>query len=399
MIAAASTNAPPPSTNRLARAPATAYPAAMADQPTRLPARAVLVTATLFWLIYFAVNSFKAWLGTDLDSQLDMLPRRAAVSIVGVGLTLAFHRALVPLDQRPISTRIAAVAIGAAVFAELYAAVNTIAFYAVAPPAKTVAEIAEMRAYGEGGASMWFKVALDTAVSWYFFFAAWGALYLALGYAAASRDAERRAAAYRAAAHDAQLRALRYQINPHFLFNTLNSLSAFVMRGKPEEAERMILKLSTFFRTSLTMDPLEDVTLAEELRLQRLYLDIEAVRFPERLIVRIDVPPEFEAACVPTLILQPLVENAIKHGVARSLAPVTITIRALASPAGMLILVEDDGAPQSGPCTCPGTGTGLANVRARLAARFGDAADCAWGPRDAGGFRAALRLPLLKHAC
>src|SRR5690606_40575321 len=115
----------------------------------------------------------------------------------------------------------------------------------------------------------------------------------------------------------AELRSLRYQVNPHFLFNTLNSLSTLVMRSQPGEAERMILNLSKFYRTSLSADPLEDVALSEEVHLQNLYLDIEAVRFPERLKVEIDIPDELLGVLVPGLILQPLAENAIKHGVAQ----------------------------------------------------------------------------------
>src|SRR5690606_13935264 len=146
--------------------------------------------------------------------------------------------------------------------------------------------------------------------------------YLALCYAAAVRGAEREAAGFRAAAQAAELRALRYQVNPHFLFNTLNSLSSLVMTDKKEEAERMIINLATFFRTSLTGDPTEDVPLYEEIRLQRLYLDIETVRFPDRLKVEVDVPDPLRTACVPGLILQPIVENAVKYGVSRARRPV-----------------------------------------------------------------------------
>ena len=102
--------------------------------------------------------------------------------------------------------------------------------------------------------------------------------------------AQRRAAEAESAAQAAQVRALRYQVNPHFLFNTLNSLSSLVMTGRTDRAETMLLALSTFFRSSLSLDPTADVTLAEEIDLQRLYLDIEKVRFPERLKVEIDVP-------------------------------------------------------------------------------------------------------------
>ncbi len=240
----------------------------------------------------------------------------------------------------------------------------------------------------------------DNAANGYFFIAAWAALYLAMCYAAETRVAERRAARFRAAAQSAELRALRYQVNPHFLFNTLNSLSSLVMIGKAEAAERMIMNLSTFFRTSLTGDPTDDMRLDEEIRLQRLYLDIEAVRFPERLVVDIAVPPELENACVPGLILQPLVENAVKYGVSRARRPITIRIRAKEQGSVLRLTVEDDGdtmlPDEDAP---PGTGVGLRNVRDRLAARYGEACACDWGPLPGGGFGVTLLLPLVRRDC
>lgn len=237
----------------------------------------------------------------------------------------------------------------------------------------------------------------DQALNGYFFFAAWGALFLALTYAAAVRNAERAAAGYRAAARDAELRALRYQVNPHFLFNTLNSLSTLILKDHRDEAEKMILNLSTFFRTSLTADPTEDVVLAEEIRLQRLYLDIEAIRFPERLIVDISVPPALANACVPCLILQPLVENAIKYGVSRAKRPVTVRISAREDSHGLVLSVEDDGDLLGDDAKLHGTGVGLKNVTDRLKARFGDDALCRYGPLADGGFGATLFMPLIRN--
>ncbi|HLZ78140.1 MAG TPA: histidine kinase, partial [Sphingomonas sp.] len=240
----------------------------------------------------------------------------------------------------------------------------------------------------------------DTSVNGYFFFVAWAALYLALCYAAEVGALERRTAKLRAATQAAELRALRYQVNPHFLFNTLNSLSSLVLTGKRDEAERMIINLSTFFRTSLTGDPSDDVPLSEEIFLQRLYLDIETVRFPERLVVDIDVPETLRDACVPGLILQPLVENAVKYGVSRAKRPVTIRIRATEQSAGLALVVEDDGNPapiMNGHDA--GTGVGLQNVRDRLIARFGDAGDCRWSTKPGGGFAVTLTMPLVRNAC
>jgi two-component system LytT family sensor kinase len=238
------------------------------------------------------------------------------------------------------------------------------------------------------------RLVADGLVTWYFFFGAWAALYLALSSAAQLRTAERRAARAEAEAHSAQLRALRYQVNPHFLFNTLNSLSSLVMARRSEEAETMIVNLSTFFRSSLALDPAEDVTLADEIRFQRLYLDVEKVRFPNRLMVETDIPPDLEAAMVPPLLLQPIVENAIKHGVARSREPVTVAIRALEQNGCLLLEVENGGAEAAGE-DAHGTGVGLINVCDRLAARFGDQARCDHGPLPGGGYSVTISMPLV----
>lgn len=250
--------------------------------------------------------------------------------------------------------------------------------------------------YKEKDLSVMSQIA-DQALNGYFFFAAWGALFLALGYAAAVRNAEREAAGYRAAARESELRALRYQVNPHFLFNTLNSLSTLILKDSRDEAEKMILNLSTFFRTSLTADPTEDVVLAEEIRLQRLYLDIETIRFPERLNIEIVVPHALENARVPCLILQPLVENAIKYGVSRAKRPVTVKITAREDSQGLVLSVEDDGEPLGEDPRLKGTGVGLKNVSDRLKARFGDEAACRYGPLVNGGFGVTLFMPLIRN--
>src|SRR4028118_477353 len=154
--------------------------------------------------------------------------------------------------------------------------------------------------------------------------AGWAPRRAARSYPPQLRAADRRAAVLEREAQDAQLRALRYQINPHFLFNTLNSLSSLVLTQRTDTAERMIMNLSTFFRTTLSADPTADVSLEEEIKLQRLYLDIEQIRFPDRLRVEVDVPEPLLAARVPVLLLQPVVENAVKYGVARSRGAVTL---------------------------------------------------------------------------
>ncbi len=270
-----------------------------------------------FWAFYFVLNTVRMAIGWH-DDQLNMIYRRSAVVLVGIVLTFVMYfilRRLEGKSMRFLVTTAFLVSIPASI---AYASVNYAAFYLVAPPDSILQEIAQMQAKHEMKP---LAMITESAVSWYFFIVAWGVLYVALSYAAKVGHAERRAAAYRSEAQAAQLRALRYQINPHFLFNTLNSLSTLVLRQRTQEAERMIMNLATFFRTSLTNDPSADVPLSDEIRMQRLYLDIEQIRFPERLSVVVDVPEELENAHVPGLILQPVVENAIKHGVARSRAP------------------------------------------------------------------------------
>jgi two-component sensor histidine kinase len=233
----------------------------------------------------------------------------------------------------------------------------------------------------------------DVALGRYFLLIAWAALYLALGNAEMVRAAERREGEYRRAAKAAELRSLRYQVNPHFLFNTLNSLSALVMTRREAAAERMIQAMSNFYRHSLAADPSADVPLADEIALQRHYLEIEAVRFPERLKPAIDVPDELAQALVPGMILQPLVENSIKYAVAATTRAVTVSIAARGEGNRLILTVSDDGPGKTGRES--GTGIGLANVRSRLAARFGDYAQIVSGPQPTGGYATVLTLPLI----
>jgi two-component system LytT family sensor kinase len=169
------------------------------------------------------------------------------------------------------------------------------------------------------------------------------------------------------------------------------------MVGRSEQAEKMIQTISSFYRHSLAGDPTADVRLADEIALQRHYLEIEAVRFPERLVCEFDVPESLESACVPGMILQPLVENSIKYGVSASTRPVTIRIAAQEAGGRLVLTVADDGpgkTSQNG-----GTGIGLENVRSRLAARFGDEARVESAALPAGGYATVLTIPLVRAVC
>jgi two-component system LytT family sensor kinase len=239
------------------------------------------------------------------------------------------------------------------------------------------------------------QLTIDYSVNFAIVFLAWGALYLGMRATTQVVVAERDAGAARDAARLAELRALRYQVDPHFLFNCLNSLGTLVDKGDTAAAKGMIGEMSSFLRYGLAIDALADVDLSDEIEMQRRYLEIERLRFSHRLAVIINVDPLLRNARIPSLLLQPLVENAVKHGVATTSAPVSILIRAVPSARGMVIAIEDD-APNANPNKGTRLGIGLSNVRDRLRARFGDAASLTVQILASGGFRAEIAMPLVR---
>jgi hypothetical protein len=213
-----------------------------------------------------------------------------------------------------------------------------------------------------------------------------------LHYAAIAADASRAATLSAAEAHalarDAELHALRMQINPHFLFNSLHSIAALATQDGPR-AREMCVRLSDFLRSSLGLGERESIPLREELALARSYLDVEHVRFGSRLIVREEIQDACEECAIPALLLQPLVENAVKHGIAGMLEGGVIRLAVERSGDSVHIAVENAFDPDAAPA---GLGVGLAHVRRRLQVRFGDAATFAAGARD-GLYRVDLRFP------
>lgn len=362
-----------------------------------------LVSIVGLWAFYFVIITGRAALVIP-GSHLEMLLYRTLVTGFAIGLTFLLFVFLELFANRPLRWRIPIAFAAAVPIAAGIAAFNILIFEVADPLSlfdreewREVTEQQEMVRQRDPWADVkWF---FEASMSRYFVVIAWALLYMALGYAQIVRRAERRAAIFAQEAQTAQLRALRYQVNPHFLFNTLNVLSTLVMRDRREEAEKMILNLSTFYRTSLTAEPADDVALAEEIRLQRLYLDIEAVRFPERLVIDISVPTVLASACVPAMILQPLVENAIKYGVSRVRRPVTVSIHAEEVDGKLVMRVSDDGDPLPEADAPHGTGVGLTNVRDRLEARYGEESSVTWGPREGGGFEVVLTLPVNRESC
>ncbi len=227
----------------------------------------------------------------------------------------------------------------------------------------------------------------------YFVFVAWAAIYLMIGYEREVQEKDLALSVARNYALEAQNRMLRYQVNPHFLFNILNALSTLVLDGRNETAEQVILALSRFLRHSLEKNPGDRIPLSEELEVQRQYLAIERIRFADRLRVEECVPEALLDARVPSLVLQPLIENCVKYAVAPSTRPVVISIAAESVNGLLRIRVADNGTAASPPNT-PRLGIGLGNVRGRLEATYGAAAGLEAAGQPGGGFAVTLMLPL-----
>lgn len=194
----------------------------------------------------------------------------------------------------------------------------------------------------------------------------------------------------------AQLQMLRMQLNPHFLFNTLNGILT-LMRRDLDTAERMMLALTDFLRCTLEEDAKLETPLAHELETAARYLAIECLRFPGRIALEKDIQPEALQVAIPTLLLQPLVENAVRHGLAPRAAGGRLKIQAHVRENVLHLAVEDDGVgpgAKSRSKSQNGGGVGLANTRERLFQRYGTQAGFKAGARPEGGFRVALCLPI-----
>jgi two-component system, LytTR family, sensor kinase len=401
----------------------------LSDTPPGEPAatvsfRTVLFSMVVLWATYFVLTTVRS-LVMDFGLQFELGWRRLLVTAIGVGFTLVLWLLLRLFDTRALWLKISAAILLALPVALAIGQVNYWVFKDLSPAMEQayaqknnlnlrrdesgnlLVEVPVQRDGVDGATQsviiepaetagdFWRKL-LDVALGRYFLLLAWASTYFALLAGVQARASQRREEQFRSAAKAAELRSLRYQVNPHFLFNTLNSLSALVMTNKADSAERMIQTISRFYRHSLATEPTSDVTLRDEFDLQKLYLDIETVRFPTRLVAQFDLPLDLEECRVPGMILQPLVENSVKYAVSPVSRPVKITVAAREEFDRLVITVGDDGpgVPQG---TDHGFGIGLANVRDRLEARFGPDIAFVSAPVP-GGYCTEIRIPLSRPA-
>jgi two-component system LytT family sensor kinase len=196
---------------------------------------------------------------------------------------------------------------------------------------------------------------------------------------------------------EAQLDALKHQLHPHFLFNTINAITVLMRKGETAAAIRMLGGLSDLLRRSLTSLRVQLVSLEEELDFIARYLDIETTRFPDRLRVTMDVAPDARRACIPSMLLQPIVENAIEHGIAPRVSGGRITITASVGGGKLRVEVRDDGVGLTATPQREGHGVGLSNVRKRLAQLYPDAHAFSLEPGEPGGAVATIEIPYNEH--
>ena len=364
-------------------------PAGAAERPARAEpqgrskrvfSRMAFAVILIFWTAQFTTITISRLVRMPEESLANIYPR-AIVSSCAILLSFAVLAILRAVRGRTLLRRALVAAGLAAAGCCIHTAMNMAVFMIFAKSQWEIPPVEYLIAFG---------VSLFDFI-WYY--SALSVMLLALTYGEDLVENEDRIASLEAQANIAQLNALRYQLNPHFLFNTLNSVASLISKKMGAEAETMVVSLSDFLRSTLRMDSAREITLEEEIKLQSLYLDIEKIRFPQRLVVTIDVPAQLNHACVPNLITQPLIENAIKHGVGRSAAPVHLEVIARDWGGKLSIEVRDDGGDAAGSAP-PGTQVGLRNVAERLKLRFGDQGSLVAGSRPEGGFSARILIPL-----
>ncbi len=240
-----------------------------------------------------------------------------------------------------------------------------------------------------------FFVLMEGITTHWFVMLCWSGLYVGIKYYQLLQEERQRVIKIESMAHEAQLKMLRYQLNPHFLFNTLNAISTLVLEEHTQLANSMLTKLSTFLRYSLDNDPMQKVTLNQEVDALNLYLDIEKVRFEERLRVEYDLAPDCTSALIPSLLLQPLVENAIKYAVSKDVDGGTISIGAYRFGNELLLEVRDDGPgmPIDGTAKINGSGVGMTNTRERLEELYGSAQSIQLSNTNPHGLTVSMRIP------
>lgn len=337
-----------------------------------------------FWILNIA-----GWSGYVLAAYVGALAHEKPDSYIAVVVAMAFAGFLLTIPMRFLYRRVwqqSPVAIGVSVIVTSYVIAIGWRWFANS-------------LYFDWVEQSWQPETLADRLSGlmgsFYILLCWSGLYFGIKYYQQLQDQTERTLQATAAAHQAQLKMLRYQLNPHFLFNTLNAISTLILDGANQTANLAISRLSDFLRYTLDNDPMKLVTLGTELDALDLYLQIEKVRFGDRLIVQKEVEPRALDALVPSLILQPLIENAIKYAVTPSEEGGTLTISAKVHERMLILQLSDNGPGlKTSQVTRNGSsGVGLKNTRERLQQFYGDRQAFTLGPNDPSGLVITINIP------
>ena len=345
----------------------------------------------LFWTLQFA--GWSGWAmsfylgvivwGQPPENYLWYLPM---IATIGMLLSLVLRSLYRYMWDMELPRRIIAIVAGSYGAGLVWMAIRGTIFHAMFPDERKIMEKEGMELLSY----------FDGAVSAFWVMLVWSALYFGIKNYMLAQEAKERGLKAVSMAHEAQLKMLRYQLNPHFLFNTLNAISTLILDKDNQLANVMVTRLSRFLRYTLDNDPMQKVTVSEEVEALKLYLDIEKVRFDERLSLYFDVADQARPALMPSLLLQPLVENSIKYAIAHAINGGSIKVHAAVEQDTLVLSVADDGPgiELNNGVSRNGGGVGLRNCRERLNEIYGDAHSFSLGTTDPHGLTINIRIPL-----
>ncbi len=339
-----------------------------ADENSSTTAKILGVTFGI-WLLSGLIWMVCAF-AQNLRDPILISARGMIVDLLGALLCFGDYVLLERCRGAPMSLLVVLSIMGAVLQTAIYMFATYVVFFVIAPVAPAP--------HG------WLVHNIPTFVAVIWTFLAWFGIYFSLRFGVMTRDA-------RAAVAEAENRVLRYQLDPHFLFNIHNGLATLIHDGRTVEAEKVVLSLSAFLRRSLERSISGKVSLAVETAAMRDYMNLELTRFGGRLRFIELVEPAAEDALLPSFILQPLLENAIKHGLGSETEMLTVTLGAERRPQTLCVWVQDDGCG-AGSAAAPKLGVGLCNVRERLRLIYGGSAVLTLEP-GLRGYRAMLELP------
>jgi two-component system LytT family sensor kinase len=339
-----------------------------------------------FWS--FQLLGWATWIVMLTLRDLTFVPREyilervgvfAVDALIGIALTTALRYLYRAVWEQPVYLRLLAVLLGCWLASQAWRPIKLLI------TDSDFGASVDLTDYGWYSVSVWLPISMSVLLLW-------SVLYFFLKYYQLFQREKEKSLRSESLAHEAQLRMLRYQLNPHFLFNTLNAISTLILVQSTDQANAMVTRLSKFLRYSLEHDPFDKVDLQHEINSVNLYLEIEKVRFEERLQVAINLAAGTEQALVPSMLLQPLVENSIKHAIARSEQGGSIWIWAERCAGDRLrITVADDG---PGAVKHPESmGVGLKNIRDRLQEMYGANHELVFASREPRGFQAMVVIP------